>query len=666
MSWRRWLTPGAVVLVLGGCLWGLASHQQRKAKREAEDWLEIFRPKTQHLVPDEARALADLAKQDYSARWSLLSWRWREGPWVTHSYVIDPTFLITQWRLKETRWLGRDLNRLVFMQGLKHFNLKLSLYSLLEIDLEPDPKTALLKMSVVDTLNTWPVNSVYWRDHWRLERFQAIAYRMPARRTEIENDYVWPILLAQYKQGRLPNFVDYLSPETRRPRASFIANALVSATSDETEHADVAQQALLLDGLIGNGAVGRITETLLARELIATEPSWSRRRLRGFLARLVNRYEPDLAVWETRRSIRLLQADSFHLDSSGKRTIWDRRDELKSFVEELRGEHREAACAVVLEAWLTTSPEGDWASLESVVELCVETWDNDELEAALAVAVQVYEDQGYRWEFTQTAGPMLVRLGSHAPPGVLSIFRRSLRTRTDNQLARLRRTARAIAKQQPRSDGHQLAAEVALLLADEPLTESFDVKIITDVLQNLCGVMEGTPRNELAEALHRRLSEDNIDYRVYPRAACLAALRPSSQPLFDLQAVLLAALDNAQDEWTRNWAVLALVTLAQDDENAARRAAALKTALANTRNLPHPRCDLLTRLVPQGDLSTFARILRLPTCSSYERRLMVGQLAERHGLPIEAFARPFVNVSLDIGYKVDPVRVALWLDERGL
>ena len=311
-------------------------------------------------------------------------------------------------------------------------------------------------------------------------------------------------------------------------------------------------------------------------------------------------------------------------------------------------------------------PRKTGRSLESLVDLCVETWDNDELEAALAVAVQVYEDQGYRWEFTQTAGPMLVRLGSHAPPGVLSIFRTSLRTRTDNQLARLRRTARAIAKQQPRGAGHQLAAEVALLLADEPLTEPFDVKIIASVLQDLCGVIEGAPRNQLAQALHQRLSEGNIDFRLYPRAACLAALRPESPMLADLQPTLLQAVQNAEDEWASNWAVLGLVTLAQNSDSPVRRITALETALANIRNLPHPRCDLLTRLVPEGDLPTFAHILRLPTCSGAERHMMVEQLAVRHGLTIEAFARPFVNVSLDVDYEIDPVRVALWLDERGL
>ena len=212
---------------------------------EARAFLNLFHSPGMGRTPTQARALHRFARGPYAVR----RWAFREG---LEGFVLlhDSS---RAWDLAEIRRRKRDLVTwpcygmpllLTPMDWASQW-LHWCRGRVLKFETDPDWTMQWLKYS-------WAAGMPR-----SLDDLDRLRTRLPARAREIEERFIWPLLVSGQQGYRAPDFWRYASPEGRAKRLFFVTRALVRE-EDEA-------QAILLEKEVGRETLRKITLARLER-----------------------------------------------------------------------------------------------------------------------------------------------------------------------------------------------------------------------------------------------------------------------------------------------------------------------------------------------------------------------------------------------------------------
>lgn len=632
-------------------------------REEGRAFLNLFHNPGMGRTSIQARALHGFARGPYAVR----RWAFRER---LRDFVLlhDSS---RAWELAEIQRRRRDqvtwpcYATPLLLTAFDWLPDRLTWCSALVLDLEADSEKIWNWMKYSWAAGMPP--NLYTLDRLRT--------RLPARAREIEERYIWPLLVSGQPGYRAPDFWRYTTPEGRAKRLFFITRSLVRE-EDEA-------QAMLLEDEVGRETLREITLARLERfehrrppplqlqAVLEPVPLTLKQQARGRSlpvelpsADALNRLEPELAE----RTVRLLLS---RLGREGS--------DLQHLTTRLDAPRRAAVAPMVEEAWLQADELQRVTALAASLPGVLEYWEPDTLLRSVTLlqrslrGLDAQERPAYPPGRARLAGVLaacLSLLGERAPPAAWDELERAL-LKFDSELSshhpvlladELLRGFRAA----PGNHGAEgLVRPLFLRLLDQPLSRADGLQWFQEIAEQTCESLPSEARARWKPLVFAKLSNTGVSTNIATIASCLVALGPTPGELRDAQDAAVRVFESDADASTRNAALWAMQLLGEADPSEQRREELLNAAMRGLEDIPYPRCGDLAALARKDDIAAFARIISLPTCGTVERSGAVEALARAQGLQLEHWGQwdgpawaPF--------FQADPVPVALWLDERAL
>jgi hypothetical protein len=514
-----------------------------------------------------------------------------------------------------------------------------------------------------------------WAEANWVDNLKSVADRLPNRRAEIEEEWIVPRLFTSPPLRQRPDFISYLSDETRRRHIPEIRDSLWEAarSSDSGARGLATEQAIALADLIGDTYGGYITDAVIAWPWSVSGAFGQRERDAQLLGTLVSRFRPRLAARLLQEALgRAHSTPSPQLDDRHPLHSFNIRHHgklIQSFVQGLDGDALTSAKRVLLPQWLA---ETEWVrvgSLARAIAGCAPAMDESERVAVLRHAIRYYEAA----PDTQRLLELQILIARILPS--LPLLFAAERTKAQEILAEafdpfdLERLVAAFADEPLAGWSADLGFELLIRWVD--LHHLFlESPPNLEPARALCRALPRSHRQRTAEEMVAALQKRAGNVAAVQAAACLSELAPGAAALeaaLEIVTDSLARLpDDLPSSQARSAALRALAILAQESSDPLRRSQILQLALDASATVVQPACAELAALASGDDVESIARIIRMPNCSRMDRSRVLMDLAERLGMPRDAFGRPRITSAMLPTFDEDLVRVAHWLEGLGL
>ena len=666
---KRW----GIVLVaaLAVAAWG---RREYRVLQEARAYLDVFASKYTGRTPEMARAINELAREPYLVRLRALQ----------AAYTGYPTL----YPLYYPPWPW-DVDKL---DRLKNDLVKWPCYRALPIldSLYPDDRIravckGLILATETDSEKAWRWYQLHGLrgDAHPLEALRTFARRLHHRARHIEEEWIWPELVKIVDDDGSPRFWQYASREGRAKRRDYVIHTLI-------RHEDV-EQALFLEPEIGLEPLRKIAEAQLDRfesapkvvppqdlgwgPIFPATPGRKDRLPASYnpSAAALARFEPALAVRATTLLLEKVEAAPVE----GRSRIYDHGQTLGHFLSKLPDEHIEAAAPLVAAAWSRAEAMSRADALQPALIACARSWPSDQLTSAarraltflrkINVVERPYRGPEERARMTAALLALASRLDQRMPAAWMSLLDQSFQEIDISDSYFIDTILEGFSAVPASEAAHErmLPHVMQRLTAPDMRPKEWRWRL-SEVLEKACAAVPESGRRAWTAAILDLFDNPALGGAMLPAAECLFALEAEPEALRWAQQSALRVFQSDAEAWTRNGALLALQRLGAAEASPRRKAELLEIALGGLEDLPWPGCDGLARLVAADELPMFARVLRLPTCLSWERSDAARIMLQAQGLPMEQFGNwPFMH-PLGSQFEVDPILVARWLRERGL